>query len=479
MQHEALFKGGQVQPEAIVAASAGVGVGVSVRAGIHAGAGAGAGAGVLAAEMPAAEMPAAESAGMPVAMFDKAAANGSIKAQAACFSVAPAEASGAASMGVRASAGLHAEVGSEMFAAEFAGQRFESCAGEPSADAAEAAEAFVAAQGGPRRDHPRELPLRRVRNVRDLGGYAYMAEDGTRGTTAYGLLLRAPSLRSLRQDGFAYLADYGCGGLRRVVDLRSDFEVRHWPDPYAGGRDGVAYTHVPMLDQLNSGGFREALPDRMFTVYKSLLDNEGASIRRVLEALAGVVVVGSAGALGAGCAEVSGAGSAERSSAGCAEVLGAGLADASGVGCAEAQGAGSSGAPSVGSAGTPGAPGVGCALFHCRAGKDRTGVIAMLLLGLAGVADEDIVRDYAATQRFLGRGLRAQRIAVSVLLRRRAPRCLFEAIPEEMELTLAHLHECYGSARAYLREVAGCSEELLACLTARLRGRGEGAPLLA
>lgn len=389
------------------------------------------------------------------------------------------EAVAAASAGVRASAELRAEVGADMFAAESTGRCFEACAEVPSAAAAETS---VAAQEGPARDHPRELPLRRVRNVRDLGGYAYVAEDGTQGTTAYGLLLRAPSLRSLRQDGFAYLADYGCGGLRRVVDLRSDFEVRHWPDPYAGGRDGVAYTHIPMLDQLNSGGFREALPDRMFTVYKSLLDNEGASIRRVLEALAGVVDVGSAGGSGVGCAEVPGAGSA-----GAPVVGSAGAPGASGVGCAEVPGAGLAGAPGagtmgasgVGSAGTPGAPGVGCALFHCRAGKDRTGVIAMLLLGLAGVADEDIVRDYAATQRFLGRGLRAQRIAVSVLLRRRAPRCLFEAIPEEMELTLAHLHEYYGSARAYLREVAGCSEELLACLTARLRGRGEAAPSLA
>ncbi len=453
MQHEALFKGARVQPEAIAAARAGVHAAAGPRAEVDAEAGAGmpAPAG-LRAEVFDAGVSTAESVGAPAVMLDRAPANESIKMQAACSSATTTEASAAASAGMPVAAGLPAEVGADVFAAESTGRCFETCAEAPSAAAAEA---FVAAQEGPARDHPRELPLRRVRNVRDLGGYAYVAEDGTQGTTAYGFLLRAPSLRSLRHDGFAYLADYGCGGLRRVVDLRSDFEVRHWPDPYAGGRDGVAYTHVPMLDQLNSGGFREALPDRMFTVYKSLLDNEGASIRRVLEALAGVVDGGSV--------EVPGAGSAG------------------------APGAGSSGGPVVGSAGTPGAPGVGCAevpgvgcaLFHCRAGKDRTGVIAMLLLGLAGVADEDIVRDYAATQRFLGRGLRAQRIAVSVLLRRRAPRCLFEAIPEEMELTLAHLHECYGSARAYLREVAGCSEELLACLTARLRGRGEAAPSLA
>lgn len=36
-------------------------------------------------------------------------------------------------------------------------------------------------------------------------------------------------------------------------------------------------------------------------------------------------------------------------------------------------------------------------VFHCAAGKDRTGVVAGLLLALAGVADADIAADYSAT----------------------------------------------------------------------------------
>lgn len=112
----------------------------------------------------------------------------------------------------------------------------------------------------------------------------------------------------------------------------------------------------------------------------------------------------------------------------------------------------------------------GCTLFHCRAGKDRTGVVAMLLLELAGVDGAHIVADYAATQRYMGRGLRAQRIAVSLLLRKKVPSCLFEARPEEMERTLAYLHERYGGARRYLRSVAGCSDSLLDRTAARLRG---------
>ncbi|KAF7587220.1 hypothetical protein BBP40_007533 [Aspergillus hancockii] len=37
-------------------------------------------------------------------------------------------------------------------------------------------------------------------------------------------------------------------------------------------------------------------------------------------------------------------------------------------------------------------------LFHCNAGKDRTGVVSALLLSLAGVPNELIARDYALTR---------------------------------------------------------------------------------
>jgi protein-tyrosine phosphatase len=36
----------------------------------------------------------------------------------------------------------------------------------------------------------------------------------------------------------------------------------------------------------------------------------------------------------------------------------------------------------------------GPTLFHCRTGKDRTGLVAAALLGLLGVSEEDIVADY-------------------------------------------------------------------------------------
>ena len=40
-----------------------------------------------------------------------------------------------------------------------------------------------------------------------------------------------------------------------------------------------------------------------------------------------------------------------------------------------------------------------CTLFHCTAGKDRTGIVSMALLKSYGVGDEDIISDYLRVNR--------------------------------------------------------------------------------
>ena len=40
-----------------------------------------------------------------------------------------------------------------------------------------------------------------------------------------------------------------------------------------------------------------------------------------------------------------------------------------------------------------------CTLFHCTAGKDRTGIVSMALLKSYGVSDAEIVKDYMRTNR--------------------------------------------------------------------------------
>merc|ERR1719440_1633375 len=40
------------------------------------------------------------------------------------------------------------------------------------------------------------------------------------------------------------------------------------------------------------------------------------------------------------------------------------------------------------------------AFFHCSVGKDRTGLLAMLVLSLVGASDEEIATDYSLTAEF-------------------------------------------------------------------------------
>ena len=100
-------------------------------------------------------------------------------------------------------------------------------------------------------------------------------------------------------------------------------------------------------------------------------------------------------------------------------------------------------------------PGALPAVFHCTAGKDRTGVLAALLLGIAGVPRERIVEDYALSARFLygstvvpPDGSGASKFP---------PYEEYQAMwcpPAAMGLTLDHLDTKYGGADGYLRHIA-------------------------
>lgn len=94
----------------------------------------------------------------------------------------------------------------------------------------------------------------------------------------------------------------------------------------------------------------------------------------------------------------------------------------------------------------------GISLFHCTAGKDRTGVVALLLLDLAGVLDEAIVADYVATEDCLTPAFSRQ-IRQASAIEVEVPDYVLRAKGPEMEKTLSYLREKHGGAYAYL---AGC-----------------------
>lgn len=80
-------------------------------------------------------------------------------------------------------------------------------------------------------------------------------------------------------------------------------------------------------------------------------------------------------------------------------------------------------------------------VIHCHAGRDRTGLIVALLLGIAGVPAATISADYALS---------------------------FSAVSETMDATLAHIERAYGGIAAYLHAI-GVTEDEIARLRHRLR----------
>ncbi len=96
----------------------------------------------------------------------------------------------------------------------------------------------------------------------------------------------------------------------------------------------------------------------------------------------------------------------------------------------------------------------GAVLFNCTAGKDRTGIIAALLLGLAGVSRPDIVADYAVTEALI-----PELVAEFLHLSRanggdvEAYATLLESPASAMAGMLEHIEMRYGSIMGYFDHI--------------------------
>ena len=114
------------------------------------------------------------------------------------------------------------------------------------------------------------------------------------------------------------------------------------------------------------------------------------------------------------------------------------------------------------------------AVFHCAAGKDRTGILAALLLSSLGVADDDVVADYALTGEAVPRMLAAWKDAAAArpatdaeVAATPTPAAFLAAEPDAMAALLMLIREVHGSTRDYVRTL-GVSDAMLADLEAVL-----------
>jgi protein-tyrosine phosphatase len=108
------------------------------------------------------------------------------------------------------------------------------------------------------------------------------------------------------------------------------------------------------------------------------------------------------------------------------------------------------------------------AMFHCSAGKDRTGVLAAIVLGLLGVPDETIVADYALSREAMERlweWLRANATDIEQL-ERYAP-AVRSAEPLTMRVFIERLRDEYGTFENYAGAL-GLTDEVAVLRTALL-----------
>ena len=112
----------------------------------------------------------------------------------------------------------------------------------------------------------------------------------------------------------------------------------------------------------------------------------------------------------------------------------------------------------------------GRVLFHCAAGKDRTGIAAALLLDILDVPDETIVEDYTRSAELLSPMFKEWLPAMKErgVSEERAEQ-LMQAQAPDMTATLEHIRVRYGSSEGYLTSI-GLEHSQLSTLRARYAG---------
>ena len=266
-------------------------------------------------------------------------------------------------------------------------------------------------------DH--SLSLTGTGNARELGGYT--TEDGR--TVKRGVLLRTAKLSNATEEDLRKLTDLY--HLSVVIDFRGDSEIEHYPDPVISG---VKNLNIQILDEAN------ALPEEMVAEMEALgarngrvtkLDRFRLSIKYgVYEAQTDQMYVEFL--------------SSDQGRTGYTQFFRE-LLDLP-----------------VGEA----------ILFHCSAGKDRTGCAAMLILFALGADEETVMEDFLLTNEFN-----------AALIEEDKRMLREEGIPEEdwdaylpqmdqvspvyMQNVLAWMTENYGSPLGYISQELDVTEEEL------------------
>ena len=204
------------------------------------------------------------------------------------------------------------------------------------------------------------LNLHTISNARELGGYKTI--DGK--TIRHGVLLRTAALTNASQEELdSLINNYN---LSAIIDLRASYELAEDPEPVL---DGVAQYNLRIMDEQLLFGRTAAISD--------ILTDPNADPARQMAAIweAGIIsdqlyIEFLQGDIGK-----------------------AGFRDFFKVLLETPEGS--------------------AVLWHCTSGKDRTGVAAMLLLGVLNVDEETIMEDFLLTNVFFEKEISAMRAQLS------------------------------------------------------------------
>lgn len=103
----------------------------------------------------------------------------------------------------------------------------------------------------------------------------------------------------------------------------------------------------------------------------------------------------------------------------------------------------------------------GGVLFHCYVGKDRTGIVAMILLGLCEVEELDIVANYEVSHSHIKQ---SEKIRLEI---EASTSNEYYSDARYIERALKYVYENYGTIKEYVRAI-GFSDEEIEMITNRL-----------
>lgn len=114
----------------------------------------------------------------------------------------------------------------------------------------------------------------------------------------------------------------------------------------------------------------------------------------------------------------------------------------------------------------------GACIYHCTAGKDRTGVVSALLLEALGVPRESIMADYVLTNMVAKHDANKYHLLIGVLLRSKEAaatmRHVFLAEEKYLQAMYDAIDATYGSVNVFLSEQMGLDDAACAALRDRL-----------